>query len=53
MATVQENMKAQRERRNKEIIDTVKEVCKKFDGLADIGGGYSVVDTSKFNVVLK
>ena len=41
---------ANRRERNKEILDTVRSVCQKFGGMAEIGDGFVVVDTSKYEV---
>lgn len=41
---------ATRRERNKEILDTVRSVCQKFGGMAEIGEGFVVVDTKKYEV---
>lgn len=44
---------ANRRERNKEIIDTVRNVCQKFGGMAEIGDGFVVVDTKRYEVKSK
>lgn len=41
---------ARRREKNKELIDTAKRVCREHGGMAEIGGGFVVVDTKKFKV---
>lgn len=42
--------RAEQKARHKEILTTVREVCKKHKGMADIGEGFVVVDTMKFEI---
>lgn len=44
---------ASRRERNAEILDIVRNVCQKFGGMAEIGNGFVVVDTSKYEVKSK
>ena len=39
-----------RRARNKEMIQLAKEACERQHGWSDIGGGYVIVDTNKFEV---
>jgi len=45
-----EIVKNDRNSRNKEILSAVKSVCLRHGGMAEVGDGYVVVDTSKFKV---
>lgn len=45
---INENMS--RKDRHQDVVDRVKEACKKLGGHAIIGDGYVIVDTSKYTV---
>lgn len=42
-----------RKLRNKKIIERVRDICQKQGGMSEIGEGFVVVDTRKFNVIEK
>jgi len=48
--TSKNKITAARRRRNREILKQCKEVCIRHHGLAEIGDGYSIVDTSIYEV---